>query len=125
MAPTLTTTASKSSGVGSYAIVISGGTDPNYTITDVNGTLTVTPAPLTITADNKTKAVGSANPTLTYTVAGFVNGDTTKSLTKPPTLTTTATRSSKAASYPITVSGAVDPNYTIKYVNGKLTVYRP
>ena len=123
MAPTLTTKATKSSGVGSYAIVISGGTDPNYTITDVNGTLTVTPAPLTITADNKTKVVGSANPTLTYTVEGFVNGDTTKSLTKPPTLTTTATRSSKAGSYPITVSGAVDPNYTIMYVNGKLTVY--
>ena len=124
-APTLTTKATKSSGVGSYAIVISSGTDPNYTIKYVPGNLTVTTAPLTITADNKTKVVGSANPTLTYTVEGFANGDTSKSLTKPPTLTTTATMSSKAGSYPITVSGAVDPNYTIKYVNGKLTVLRP
>ncbi len=120
--PTLTTKATKSSGVGPYAIVIFGGTDTNYTIKYVNGLLTVTPAPLTITAVDKTKVVGSANPPLTHTVKGLVNGDTTKKLTKAPALTTKATKSSKVGSYPILVSGAVDPNYTIKYVNGTLTV---
>ncbi len=36
---------------------------------------TVTPAPLTITADNKSKALGEANPVLTITYSGFVNND--------------------------------------------------
>ena len=36
----------------------------DYTISYVAGTLTVTPAPLTITADNQTKVYGAALPTL-------------------------------------------------------------
>ena len=55
------------------------------------GTLTVTPAPLTITANNQTKAYGAAVPALTASYTGFVNGDTSASLTTQPTLTTTAT----------------------------------
>ena len=43
-------------------------------------------------------------------------------LTTPPTVTTTATTTSPAGTYPITVSGAASPNYTIAYVNGTLTI---
>jgi hypothetical protein len=82
----------------------------------------VSPAPLTITADNKSKVAGSPNPTLTFTPSGFVNGDTVNSLTTQPTLSTTATTTSPANTYPITASGAVDPNYSISYVPGTLTV---
>ena len=55
---------------------------------------------------------------------GFVNGDTSASLTTQPTLTTTATASSHVAGNPygITASGAVDADYTITYVAGSLTV---
>ena len=38
------------------------------------------------------------------------------------TLTTTTTTGSGAGTYPIAPSGAVDPNYTITYVDGVLTV---
>ena len=47
---------------GTYAIVPSAATGSglgNYTITYVNGTLTVNPAPLTITANNDSKTYGT------------------------------------------------------------------
>ena len=55
---------------------------------------------------------------------GFVNGDTSASLTTQPTLTTTATASSqyRGGPYTITASGAVDSDYTISYVSGMLNV---
>ena len=40
--PTLSTAANSGSPAGSYAIVVTGGADPNYTISGVDGTLTVT-----------------------------------------------------------------------------------
>ncbi|WP_419788742.1 MBG domain-containing protein [Mucilaginibacter sp. X4EP1] len=124
--PTITTTATAASQVAGnpYAITASGAVDPNYTISYVPGILTIGQAPLTITADNQTKAYGAAIPTLTASYAGFVNGDTQASLTTPPTITTTATAASQVAGnpYAITASGAVDPNYTISYVPGILTI---
>ena len=120
--PTLSTTATASSHVAGspYAITASGAVDPDYTISYAAGTLTVTPAPLTITANNQTKVYGAALPTLTASYSGFVNGDTAASLTTQPTLTTTATASSHVAGspYAITASGAVDPDYTISYAAG-------
>ena len=124
--PTLTTTATASSHVSGspYSITASGAVDTDYTITYVAGTLTVTKAPLTITAVNQTKVYGTALPTLTATYTGFVNGDTSASLTTQPTLTTTATASSHVSGnpYAITASGAADGDYSISYVAGTLTV---
>src|SRR5262249_56100277 len=90
----------------------------------VNGTLTVTAATLTITANDKTKVYGTANPALTVSYSGFVNGDTVASLTTPASVSTPATASSGVGTYPITASGAVssNSNYTISYVAGTLTV---
>ena len=124
--PTLTTTATAGSHVagGPYTITASGAADPDYSISYVAGTLTVTSAGLTITAVNQTKVYGAALPTLTASYSGFVKGDTAASLTTQPTLTTTATASSHVSGnpYSITASGAVDADYTITYVTGNLTV---
>jgi subtilisin-like proprotein convertase family protein len=119
---TLGTTATASSPVGAYTITASGAVDANYTITEVNGTLTVTAAPLTITANNASKVYGAALPTFTASYSGFVNGDTAGSLTTPVTLSTTATASSPVGAYTITASGAMDANYSIGYVAGTLTI---
>ena len=118
--PAISTTATASSNADTYPITLSGGADPNYTITLVNGTLTVERAALTITADTKTKTYGAANPTLTFTYSGLVNSNT--AVTTLPTISTTATVSSNAGSYPITLLGGADPNYTITLVNGTLTI---
>src|SRR5207244_5498306 len=71
----LSTTATAASAVGTYPITASGAADANYTISFVAGTLTVTPAALTIRADDKSKVYGAAVPALTARYSGFVNGD--------------------------------------------------
>ncbi len=78
--PTLTTSATAaSSATGSpYAISASGAVGPNYTISYVAGSLAITTAPLTISADNQTKVYGAALPPLTASYTGFVNGDTSR-----------------------------------------------
>jgi hypothetical protein len=121
-AVTLSTTASNGSPVGAYTITASGAVDANYTITHVNGTLTITAATITITADDKSKAYGAALPQLTATYSGFVPGEGTNNLTALATLATTATATSNVGTYPITASGATSPNYTFNYVAGTLTV---
>ena len=118
----LSTSASAASDAGTYPITPSGAASANYTISFVAGTLTVTPAALTITADDKSKVYGAALPTLTASYSGFVNGDTVASLDTPVSLSTTATAASAVGTYPITASGAADANYTISFVAGTVTV---
>jgi gliding motility-associated-like protein len=118
----VTSSATTASVVGTYAITASGAAAANYNITYAQGTLTVTKALLTITADNQTKITGAANPALTVTYNGFVNSDSQASLTTLPAVTTTATAASVAGSYPITASGAASANYSFSYVAGVLTV---
>ena len=120
--PTVTTTADATSHVGTYAITADGAVDPDYTISYVDGTLSVTPVALTITADNQSKAYGAALPAPTANYSGFVNGDTADSLTSQPTVSTTADATSHVGTYAITADGAVDADYAIAYVNGSLTI---
>jgi sugar lactone lactonase YvrE len=84
--------------------------------------VSVSPAKLTITADDKTWNVGDRFPILTASYSGFVNGDTPASLTTPVELSTTATPTSAPGSYPIKVSGAGSPNYDITFVDGLFTI---
>ncbi|PYS44775.1 MAG: hypothetical protein DMG13_33320, partial [Acidobacteria bacterium] len=127
-APALSTAATATSGVGSYPITVGAGTlsAANYSFAFVNGALTINKAMLTVTADDKSKVYGSANPTFTASYTGFVNGQTlaTSGVTGTPALTTTVTASSPAGTYAITAAagGLVSPNYSFAVVNGTLTV---
>jgi MBG domain (YGX type)/Domain of unknown function (DUF4214) len=109
---------------GVYNIFATGAADPDYSITENLGELTITQAQLTITVNSLSKVYGAALPTLTVSYAGFINGDTPADLSTLPTITTTATAVSDVSGspYSITASGAVDPNYLIVYVAGNLTV---
>ncbi len=121
--PASTSTVSATSNVGTYDITLSGGTDNNYTYGTLNsGTLTITKASLTATADNKSKIYNEANPALTVSYSGFMNSETALVLTTVPTATTTAITGSDAGTYAITVSGGVDDNYSFSYVAGELTI---
>ena len=111
--------------VGSYSYT--SGTlavsDPgDYRITLGAGSFAITPALLTIAANNASMTYGDTLPIFSATYTGFVNGDTTASLTKLPTLSTTATSASPAGTYPVIPAGAVAANYSISYVNGTLTI---
>ncbi len=89
--------------------------------------INVLKASLTITADNKVKLVGDANPALTFTPTGFVNGDSAGVLSGAPSLTTTATQSSPVGSYPITITqGTLSAaDYMFTFVNGTLVISEP
>jgi polygalacturonase len=86
--------------------------------------VTVNPAVVTVTANNASRATGAANPTLTASFSGLVNGDTAAVLSGAPVLSTTATTSSPAGVYPITVSQGTltAANYTFAFDNGTLSV---
>ena len=111
-----------SSHAGTYDITVSDAVESDYDITLVDGVLNITPAPLTITAENLSMLVGSDVPELTAAYSGLVNGDTPASLTTSPTLSTDVTSDDPIGSYPIIVDGAVDPDYDISYVQGSLNV---
>lgn len=120
-------TAAGAANAGTYAITPGGLTSRNYAITYLNGTLTINKAALTVTADNKSKGYGAPVPALTYTITGFVNGESasTVAIAGTPSLSTTAQQSSPviAGGYPISISGSLSAaNYTFTYVNGNLTV---
>jgi hypothetical protein len=118
----LSTSATAASGVGFYPIVASGAADANYAITHVNGTLTVTTAAMMITAENKSKVYGQANPPLTASYSAFAIGETAADLDTPVSLSTSATTSSPVGAYPIIATGASDANYQITLIDGVLTI---
>ena len=76
-----------------YSTSVSGG---SYT----PGTLTVTPAPLSVTADSTSKVYGQANPALNGTTTGILNGDDVS-----PVLVTAAAQYSDVNGYPIQMNG--------------------
>jgi len=120
--PTCTTTATNTSAVGSYPSTCMGAMDPKYMISYVAGSVSVNPAPLTITAPSATISQGSGIPSFTPTYSGFVNGQSASNLATQPACTTTASNPNMPGNYPITCSGAVDSNYAISYVAGTLTI---
>jgi hypothetical protein len=120
--PTCVAGATPYSPVGSYTSSCSGAFDSNYYISYVANTVTVSTAPLTITASSNSMTQGGNVPTIMASYSGFVNTDSAASLTTLPTCTTTATSNSPVGMYSSSCSGAVDPNYGISYVNGIVTV---
>jgi hypothetical protein len=120
------TVATTLSPVGPYDITPSLN-DPdrkltNYVVTTNNGTLSVTPATLTGTADHKSRQYGETNPVFTVTYSGFVNSENASIVTGTLLSSTTAETNSPVGNYPITVGGQSAANYTINYVAGTLTI---
>jgi hypothetical protein len=122
------TMATSASPVGSYQITqgslrLTPYGAARYIINEfVPGTLNVTRAPLTITANNVTRRVGASSPAFTARYEGFVNGDGPADLDGTLSFTTGATASSPPGTYPIVPGGLSSSNYDISYVNGTLTV---
>ena len=119
---TCSSAVTSASPVGKYPIKcdISGLSATNYVFKLVPGTITITQAPLTVTADNFSRLYGSPNPVFTGTVAGVRNNDTII-----VSYGTGATASSSVGTYPIFPGVTATPasaNYSITLVNGTLTI---
>ncbi|MGS4344444.1 MBG domain-containing protein [Myroides odoratus] len=108
--------------VGSYAIRQGTLTaTANYRLTMTADSLTIAPAPLTVTADAKTKEMGAADPMLTYQVSGLKNGELAEdvlrgSLTRDP--------GEETGVYPITQGTLAlnSANYAMRYQPANLTI---
>src|ERR671936_557308 len=100
----------------------------NYSFSFANGSLSVTPATLTVTADDKSREYGDANPAFTASYAGFKNGETlaTSGVTGSPSLTTAAVATSPVSGSPYTIAAALGSlaagNYSFSFANGSLSV---
>ncbi|WP_194266237.1 autotransporter-associated beta strand repeat-containing protein [Dechloromonas sp. H13] len=103
-------------------VINDGNGGANYTVTQNTASGTITPAPLAITADDKTRPINTPNPTFTATYAGLVGGETPADLSGALQFSTPATVASPAGDYPITPFGQSSANYRITYLDGRLQV---
>jgi hypothetical protein len=118
----LSTATGAAATAGTHTITASGGTASNYTVTHVDGTLTVGKAALTVTADDKAKTYGGADPALTYTPSGTLFYSDTFGVISGVNLSTATGAAATAGTHTITASGGTASNYTVTHVDGTLTV---
>ena len=123
--PEIICEATATSPVGEYPIIIRKGSVKNSNDSYVNGVLTITKAPLTITAASCTKKQYDPMPEFSVSFEGFKNNETEEVLTKQPVISCEANEDSEPGVYDIVASGAEAQNYEMKYVVGKLTVTEP
>ncbi|MBR0514889.1 MAG: MucBP domain-containing protein, partial [Clostridia bacterium] len=103
---------------GEYAITVDEGSNPNYKLVIEPGTFMITPAAVTVKADNKTKVYDNnpeTDPELTAAVTGTVAGDTIS-------YTLGRTPGQNAGEYPITVTPGSNPNYKVTVEAGTFTI---
>ncbi len=111
---------------GTYTTTITGtakvtdaqGNDvtEQFTVNTVDGTLTIKPASVTVTADDQSKVYGEADPDLTATVTGLIGEDTVA-------YTVSREVGENVGTYTITPSGdAEQGNYVVTYETGTLTI---
>ncbi|PND36431.1 hypothetical protein C1O66_22350 [Paucibacter aquatile] len=103
--------------VGSYAISAAASGNSNYLITSINGALTIEQRPITVTADNKSKVYGNADPSLSYQIS---SGNLVGSDALSGALSRAA--GENVGSYTIDASALSNSNYAITAQNGSLSI---
>ena len=90
--------------------------NPNYEPAETTYSLTVTHATAIVTAENKTKVYGTADPELTATVSGTLGNDTVA-------YTLAREAGENAGKYKITVTGEENQgNYKVTYTSGTFEI---
>jgi filamentous hemagglutinin family protein len=115
----LVTSATNTTGIGSYGITQGSLGNSNYAVTYIGASLSITARPITVTADNgQNRAYGDTNPMLTYAIgSGLVNGD---QLTG--SLATSATNTTGVGNYAITRGSLGNSNYAVTYIGANLAI---
>lgn len=107
---------------GTYSVVVTLPESKNYNPAAGEKDFVISPVSLTLTADDKEKTYGNADPELTYkiTTGELVEGESLKNIT------VTRTAGENVDTYPITVNhNALDnPNYVISCIEGTFTINR-
>ena len=109
--------------VDEYTITVTAAADsnPNYTITTEGGTFTITPAAITIKADDKTKVYDN-DPTTDPALTATVTGVPTNGVDPVFSLTREAGQDVDEYTISVTAEAASNPNYTIKTETGTFTI---
>jgi len=123
---TVTITAATAAGQSCIVVASQPGNASFTAAPDVTQSFTIAKAPLAVTADNKTRPYGDANPPLTATITGFVNGENlgTSGVTGTPSLTTTAVANTPVGTVAIAVANGTlaASNYDFTFANGQLAI---
>ncbi|GEM_PF-6168198 len=109
-------------GVATYPVNILYNGDSNFVAGTGAASLTVTPAPLLIAANDTTKVLHAPNPAFTASFTGFVLGQGPSVLAGTLTCSSSAVTGSAVGSYPISCSGLSSTNYAVSYAGGTLKV---
>jgi hypothetical protein len=110
-------------GAGTVVVRAAQAGNANYLPAGpVDRSIAVGKAMLTAKAHDATRVYGTPNSAFTIQYTGFVNGDTAAVIDTAPAATTLATPTSDVGTYPITVAGGADDNYTFTYASGVLTI---
>lgn len=109
-------------GAGSATITVTMDESANYTGVTTKTTINVAKKAVTVTANDATKHVTTADPALGYTVTGLVGKDTLDDVTV--TREEGENVSTAGKYYRITATADADsyPNYDITFVDGKFTI---
>jgi len=108
-------------GTNILSVLFTPADTVDYSSATDSVSLVVSPAPLTVTASNASRAYGQSNPAFTGTITGLQDGDNITA-----TYSCSATSNSPVGTYSITPT-LVDPNnrltnYIVSLSNGTLTV---
>ena len=116
-------------GAGNCSLTASQAGNDNYkAAADVTQTVAIAKAPLKVTATDKSRAFGVANPAFDAVITDFVYGQdlATSGVTGTAACTTAATPSSPVSGSPYAITctdGTLSSsNYSFSFVDGKLTV---
>ena len=110
--------------VGTYKVNIdfAEGANPNYTLTSVPSTLTVTPKAVTLNVTDITKKYGEKDPELAYTVDGIVKFGDEEDVLKGVSLMREPGEDAGEYAITATVDAKSNPNYIVSTTDGKLTI---
>ena len=110
--------------VGTYKVNIdfADGANPNYTLTTVPSTLTVTPKAVTLNVTDITKKYGEKDPELDYTVDGIVKFGDEEDVLKGVSLMREPGEDAGEYAITATVDAKSNPNYIVSTNDGMLTI---
>ncbi len=114
----ITVGGARGKNAGSYANTVSAGTETNYTVRTVNGSLDIAKADATVTANSATLIYNGADQTVSgFTATGLAGGETSAVLTGVSASLT----KKNAGTYTTSASGS-DSNYNLSFVDGSLVI---
>lgn len=99
-----------------------GDADNYNVIADKTAIISITKAPLTITAENKNATYGDAAPAFTVTYVGFIGDETAEVLGGELAFVCEYAAGANVGEYAIVASGLTADNYEIVFNGGVLTV---